>query len=245
MDKNNSINSNKTSSILAGNSAFSDTGSAVLANIQENSAQNSENTFISQESSSKTAKINENSTHHGTFQPKTEENASLNGLNQHTAKENTSLDSLNQHTAKENASLDSLNQQINEENSSNTGGSAVKPEINLLSRESIEAFKSDFPTVDLEKIKNSKDFGALLSTIMQNPTLSQVYSCYNTIVEGARASSQDKMLQAMANMNASVGALSSDLESDNAFFTKEQVLKMSRADIRRNLSKIRQSQSKW
>lgn len=231
MDKNNSINSNKTSSILTGNSAFSDTGSAVLANIQENSAQNSENTSIFQESSSKTAKINENSTHHGTFQPKTEENASLNGLNQHTAKESTSLDS--------------LNQQINEENSSNTGGSAVKPEINLLSRENIEAFKSDFPTVDLEKIKNSKDFGALLSTIMQNPTLSQVYSCYNTIVEGARASSQDKMLQAMANMNASVGALSSDLESDNAFFTKEQVLKMSRADIRRNLSKIRQSQSKW
>lgn len=49
----------------------------------------------------------------------------------------------------------------------------------------------------------------------------------------------------ISNLLRSAGALSGNSEPAEAFFTREQVLGMSRAEIMRNLSAIERSQKYW
>ena len=115
----------------------------------------------------------------------------------------------------------------------------------LLSESSLNEFKKEFPTVDIEKISKQEDFQALLSILMNNPTLSNVYSCFNSITTRAEERQREKIEQAVANAAVSVGSLRSVSEQKSPFFTREQVLRMSREEIKENLDLIRQSQSKW
>ncbi len=105
--------------------------------------------------------------------------------------------------------------------------------------------KAQFPTVELEKLKNNKDFVKLLDLIIQNPTLSQIYSCFNSIVASAEEKSRERLTHALASAEAGVGSLSSSSPTEQAFFTKEQVLRMTQEEIRKNYVKIRQSQQLW
>ena len=105
--------------------------------------------------------------------------------------------------------------------------------------------KESFPTVNVEKLKNNKDFCSLLSAIMENPSLGKIYSCVNAIVAKEEAKSRQRAVQALANAKSSVGSLSSAQENIDVFFTKEQVLQMSPEQIRKHYSKIRQSQQSW
>lgn len=105
--------------------------------------------------------------------------------------------------------------------------------------------KSQFPSVNIENLRNNKDFNELLRLIIQNPTLAQVYSCFNAIVSSTEEHSRKKLAYALASANSSVGSLSSSSKTEQAYFTKEQVLNMSQEEIRRNYTKIRQSQQHW
>ena len=105
--------------------------------------------------------------------------------------------------------------------------------------------KSQFPSVNIENLRNNKDFNELLRLIIQNPTLAQVYSCFNAIVSSTEEHSRKKLAYALASANSGVGSLSSSSKTEQAFFTKEQVLNMSQEEIRRNYTKIRQSQQHW
>ena len=49
----------------------------------------------------------------------------------------------------------------------------------------------------------------------------------------------------LASERASVGALGSSESANDGFFSKEEVLRMSPQEIRRNYTKIRKSQEKW
>ncbi len=115
----------------------------------------------------------------------------------------------------------------------------------LFDEASKSAFLKDYPEVDLEKLKNRQDFQSFLAILTQNPTLSQIYACYNSICAAAEKNSQKKLLNALANAKSSVGALSSAQEKDIAFFTKEQVKQMSPSQIKENYNKIRESQQRW
>lgn len=105
--------------------------------------------------------------------------------------------------------------------------------------------KNAFPAVNIEKLRENKEFNSLLSTIMKNPSLSDVYACYNAIISQSEENSRLKLAQALANAEAGVGALASKEGGNSAYFTKEQVLKMSPDQIRQNFQQIRESQSKW
>lgn len=107
------------------------------------------------------------------------------------------------------------------------------------------AFSKEFPTADIEKLRNSRDFQALLTILTKNPTLSEIYACFNQICSSAEESSQNKLLQAIANAKTGVGALSSAHDKDVAFFTKEQVLKMTPEQIKSHYKEIRESQQHW
>ena len=116
---------------------------------------------------------------------------------------------------------------------------------NLFSKDSKSAFSREFPDINPESLKNRKEFQDLLGILNKNPTLAQIYACFNAISSQAEANAEKRVLQALANAKSSVGALCAKESGDEVFFTKEQVLKMSREDIKRNLTRIKQSQSKW
>ncbi len=136
-------------------------------------------------------------------------------------------------------------------NSINEAKSDIPPYLTAISprdfftEASSRSFSRDFPDVDLNKLKNSREFCAFLDILTKNPTLSQVYACFNSISKAAEESSEKKLLQALANANASVGSLSSSQAGERPFFTKEQVLKMSPSQIKENFTLIRKSQENW
>ena len=156
-----------------------------------------------------------------------------------------------------NAEKESTFRQTEAENTEETqsnglsNNSAVQPQNSskfdetLFDDASIQAFSRDFPGVDIENLRSSENFQAFLGILNKNPTLSQVYACFNSIFARAEESSQKKLLQALANAKSSVGSLSSSHESSPPFFTKEQVQRMSPEQIRANYTHIRKSQEKW
>ncbi len=118
-------------------------------------------------------------------------------------------------------------------------------QADLFNDAGISDLKRDFPAVNIENLRKSEDFQAFLGLISKNPTLSQVYSVFNSISQSIEEKSKEKALFALASSKTSPGALSYSEGTDSAYFTKAQVMQMSRDEIRKNLDKIRQSQAKW
>ena len=174
--------------ILAENSAFSDTGSAIFENLEAKS----------QEKSEKITDFNQNSSD----LPENKEN-----------------------------------QAVFAQNSDKTA--------DLFSEESKSAFSKDFPEIDPNSLRNRQDFQSFLAILTKNPTLSEVYACFNSIFASAEEKTEKKLLQALANAKSSVGALSSPQDNSTGFFTKEQVKQMSPAQIKANFKEIRESQQRW
>ena len=115
----------------------------------------------------------------------------------------------------------------------------------FFNEQSKNELNAQFPDVEIEKLRSSKEFSSLLGLIIQNPTLAQVYSCFNSICKSCEEKSKEKLVSALASAEAGVGSLSSRARNDDDFFTKEQVLQMSQEEIKRNYDKIRQSQRLW
>ena len=105
--------------------------------------------------------------------------------------------------------------------------------------------KASFPTVEVENLRNSKEFNQLLELVIKNPTLAQIYSCFNSIVSSAEENSRLKLASALAAAESGVGSLASSAPSEKAFFTRDEVLRMSQEEIKKNYTKIRQSQQLW
>ena len=117
--------------------------------------------------------------------------------------------------------------------------------LDFFNNESKTAFSKDFPDVDIEKLRESEHFQAFLSILTKNPTLSEVYACFNSIFASAEEKSEKKLLQALANATSGVGALSTSNSAAEPYFTREQVLKMTPEQIKRNYTQIRKSQARW
>lgn len=227
MEKENSTNQPQNEVKNGENTCFTDTGSTILPKNEANSSANSVENGANKEFLSKTE---ENSL-------KTQENQE----NQPFSVQNPPVLAKNNVKVQENARFSQENGVVNQSGAP----LSQENELDLLSANNINNFNKDFPGVDIEKVRTNQGFSALLSAIMHNPSLSSVYSCFNSIVEAAEESSRVKILHALANLDASVGSLSSSQPSDSGYFTREQVMKMSREEVKQNLDKIRASQSNW
>lgn len=146
------------------------------------------------------------------------------------------------------------NVEDNGEGSSNTHGLLKNDNISRANGDDLSYYysvasetelKEQFPALDITKLKENKEFNSLLRTVMKNPTLSDIYACYNSIICNSEEKSRQMLAQALANADTCVGALSSTETGAMPFFTKEQVMKMSPEQIRQNFQQIRESQSKW
>ena len=196
-----------------------------------NLSQSAVNSVISKENVAKSSYSTEN----------TEEAMDFKQSNENSAKAEESIENSANVGEKADNSID-MGENVENIRNSEAKATSLKDFFNI---DSENELKSQFPSVNIENLRNNKDFNELLRLIIQNPTLAQVCSCFNAIVSSTEEHSRKKLAYALASANSGVGSLSSSSKTEQAFFTKEQVLNMSQEEIRRNYTKIRQSQQHW
>ena len=75
--------------------------------------------------------------------------------------------------------------------------------------------------------------------------LSEIFAEYEELSSKIASNAVKAYITRTENESSSVGALYSQGSSCDVLFTKEQVLKMTPEEIKRNFTKIRESQAKW
>lgn len=106
-------------------------------------------------------------------------------------------------------------------------------------------FAKKHPNVDINKLSEDANFVAFAGQRVGKEPLATIYSGYLELAQSIEKNIQNKNKQQLANANATPGALSTTGTGESEFFTKEQVQKMTSAEIRKNYEKIRKSQEKW
>lgn len=117
--------------------------------------------------------------------------------------------------------------------------------VDLFNERSVADFKRVFPSVDAEDIKNSESFQILSTLVDASIPLTDVYVRFKALCQSIEKRALEKSSQYLANKLSGVGALSFGQSTDDGYFTKEQVLKMSQKQISENYEKIRKSQERW
>lgn len=224
-DQNTEKNTQKT--------VISDTGSGILAENQKNSTEISKS---KDENATDSCKVRENT-------PNLEKNAENIGKICENKPKSGNDKQANGKTVQESYENQHTNKKISKE--STIFLSKTNDLSNFYNETSESELKNAFPAVNIENLRENKEFNSLLSAIMKSPSLSDIYACYNAIISQSEENSRLKLAQALANAEAGVGALASKEGGNSAYFTKEQVLKMSPDQIRQNFQQIRESQGKW
>lgn len=106
-------------------------------------------------------------------------------------------------------------------------------------------FATKHPEVNVENLIQNEQFQKFASGKVGNLPLSEIYEGFMEMVEEYERKAEKKAKQILANSKATPGSLSSTSPSDNGFFTREQVQKMTQEEVHKNYDKIRASMSKW
>ena len=105
-------------------------------------------------------------------------------------------------------------------------------------------FSKLFPAVSLENVLKDENFALFRRTKGKNALISALYSDYTELVRKISYDAVEKAVFSMQNTASSPGSLSTVPNTD-VFFTKEQVMRMNREEIKKNYDKIRESQQNW
>ena len=105
-------------------------------------------------------------------------------------------------------------------------------------------FSKLFPGVSREKVENDDNFKLFARLKDKNVLFTSLYSDYIDLVDRISTAATEKALFSMQNRLSSPGSLACESIRDG-FYTKEQVLKMSREEIAKNYDNIRKSQQNW
>ena len=112
----------------------------------------------------------------------------------------------------------------------------------------LQEFSEKYPGVNVQELFADEDFLKFGKDALEFIPLTKVYEAYLPIkTERDRIAAEQQKAAAMAaNSSVAVGSVTSATPAaDSEFFTKEQVLKMSKEEISKNYEKIRKSQEKW
>ena len=112
----------------------------------------------------------------------------------------------------------------------------------------LQEFAEKYPGVKVQELFADEDFLKFGKEALETVSLTKVYEAYLPIKEEkARLKAENEKAAAMAaNSQVAVGSVTSATDpADSEFFTKEQVLKMSPEEVKKNYEKIRKSQEKW
>lgn len=108
-----------------------------------------------------------------------------------------------------------------------------------------EDFKSKYPKVDLTELDKDENFKMFAEDKVGKLPMSQIYASYQELVSNIQKKERQEAARLVANAKASPGSLTSPETSDNDFFTREQVAKMSQEEVHKNFDKIRKSMTQW
>ena len=124
------------------------------------------------------------------------------------------------------------------------GDNSAKITIEMRIDKDFADFEVIYPNVSRKSLLEDENL-RIFAEGKENKPLSVIYAQYRQIVGKieAEAIRQEKARQ--NNALSSVGGLSSANSGEDAYFTREQVLKMSQSEIKRNFNLIRESQARW
>lgn len=125
------------------------------------------------------------------------------------------------------------------------GDKAEKEQMIFSSKEDNLLFEKLFPGVLRENVENDEIFKLFSRFAPKSVPFVSVYSDYLALVDKISADAIRKHTISEQNRLASTGSLSSSSPISSDFYSKEQVLRMSREQIAQNYDKIRKSQEKW
>ena len=112
-------------------------------------------------------------------------------------------------------------------------------------RKDQEDFATKHPEVNLQTLIQDPQFQKFASGKVGVLPLSEIYEGFIEVVTEYEKKAKAMAKQMLANQKASPGSLSSTNPTDSGYFTKEQVQKMTQAEVHENYDKIRASMRKW
>lgn len=108
-----------------------------------------------------------------------------------------------------------------------------------------ERFTKEHPEVKISELITDPAFQKFADGKVGRVPLSKIYEDFISFTEDYDKKAEAKAKQILANQKASVGSLGSAKSGNDGYFTREQVQKMSQAEVDKNLDKIRASMKKW
>ena len=107
------------------------------------------------------------------------------------------------------------------------------------------AFSEKYPDVSLDELIADEDFADYADGKVGKKPLAEIYEGFLRQSARFEERARTRAAQAVANREASPGALGTAGSSDTGFYTKEQVLAMSQEEVSKNLKKINESMKHW
>lgn len=105
-------------------------------------------------------------------------------------------------------------------------------------------FYTKYPDVKLEELFKNEMFQKFADGKVGNVPMASIYETYQSFMEVIDKRVKENQAKVLAKKQASPGSLSTP-DTDNSYFTEDQVRKMTREEVRRNYNKILESQKQW
>ena len=144
----------------------------------------------------------------------------------------------------ENSENNRENAPKSEENSINEGTLSMASSLEEQIQRDFKDFEVIYPNISKNSLLNDKLL-RIFAEGKENKPLSVIYAQYMSFVADIASNAIKQEQTRQINAISSVGGLSSTKSSDDGYFTREQVLKMSQEEIKRNYKRIRESQARW
>lgn len=107
------------------------------------------------------------------------------------------------------------------------------------------SFLEKHPTVNLDELIADEDFADYADGKVGKKPLAEIYEGYLRSAARFEERARNRAAQAVANREASPGALGTAGSSDTGYYTPEQVDAMSFEEVKKNLPKINESMKRW
>lgn len=131
-----------------------------------------------------------------------------------------------------------------EEDNKNAGGLPTVTSLEEQIERDFKDFEVIYPNISRNSLLEDKPL-RIFAEGKENKPLSVIYAQYKSFVADIASNAIKQEQTRQNNAISSVGGLSSSKSSDDGYFTREQVLKMSQEEIKRNYKRIRESQARW
>lgn len=106
-------------------------------------------------------------------------------------------------------------------------------------------FLGKYPNIGMQNLENDQSFLLFLEGREKTDSIEGIYKNYESLKQLIEREAVNSFVIKQAQEKSSVGSLSSPNSADTGFFTREQVMSMSKEQISRNYDKIRKSQQSW